>query len=143
MGKLGLYFEYYHASGDGNGGDSKDETFQAINSDYRPGIIYGGNYAGAFTGTSSGNNVMKLAAKWNPEKLEKLSVAAKMYDFSADEKGNRVKKHLGMETDLVATWTHSDMVSVKGYYAMFQPEKANLANDDAQTMMGAALMVKF
>jgi hypothetical protein len=143
MGKLGLVFEYYHESGDDNGADNKDEEFQSINGDYRPGIVIGGGYAGAFQGTSSGINLMKVGANWTPSAFEKLTLGGHYYDISAVEKGNLSKKHLGMETDLVATWMHSDMVSVKAYYAMFQPEKNNLANDDAQSMMGAALMVKF
>jgi len=142
MGKLGLEAEYLFASGDENATDKKDKEYTSINGDYRPGIIVGGGFTSAYA-TGSGSVIYNLGANWTPEKLNKLNLAAKYYDFSADKKVTLTKKHEGAEFDLVATWNHSENVSVKGYYAMFTPEKKNNANDDAATMLGAAFNVKF
>jgi hypothetical protein len=143
MGKLGFDAEYYFATGDNSATDKSDKAFKSINGDYRPGIMMGGGFVTGINGTSTGNTTLNVGANWTYEKLEKLNIAAKYYDFSADKKGNLVKTHIGTETDVVATWTHSDNVNVKGYYAMFQNEKKNKATDDAETMMGAAVCVKF
>ena len=143
MGKLGFDAEYVFNSGDDKPGDTKNEEWQAINDDYRPGIILGGGFS-ALTSVGSGSKTYNIGVNWTPEKLNKLNLAAKYYDFSAAEKSGLTKVHLGTETDIVATWTHSDNVSVKGYYAMFAPEKKNnVTNHDAQTMLGAAFVVKF
>lgn len=147
MGKLGINGEYYYATGDKKA-DKKDKAFKAINSDYRPGIIVGGAYNGTINNPGTGMKVMDLGANWTPSKLEKLNVAVSYYDFSYAEKNAAAgaKTNMGTESDLVLTWTHSDNVNVKGYYAMFAPEKKNLTagrKDDAQSVMGAAFMVKF
>lgn len=141
MGKLGFDAEYVFTSGDEKATDKKDEEYTSINGDYRPGILIGGGFTAPATG--SGNVIYGLGVNWTPEKMNKLNVAAKYYDFSADKKVTLTKKHEGSELDLVATWNHSENVSVKGYYAMFTPEKKNVATDDAATMLGAAFVVKF
>ncbi|OGR45552.1 MAG: hypothetical protein A2X35_04170 [Elusimicrobia bacterium GWA2_61_42] len=146
MGKLGFEGEYYFASGDEKN-NTGDTEFTSINGDYRPGIISGGGFLTDvnFTTKGSGQVVYNVGANWTPSKLEKLNVAAKYYNFSADKKAGLVKKYYGSETDVVATWTHSANVDVKGYYAMVMPEKDNTVStkDNAQTMMGAAFCVKF
>jgi len=142
MGKLGFDAGYYFASGDGNGTDKGDSTFRTVNGDFRPGVMMGGGFVAA-NGTSTGSSMLAAGANWTPDMLTKLNVAAKYYNFSADQKRGNAEKHLGNEYDLVATWTHSDNVNVKGYFAMFQNEKKNFATDDAETMMGAAFNVKF
>jgi hypothetical protein len=141
MGKLGFDAEYVFQSGDGKV-NNKDESFQDINGDYRPGVIVGGGFS-TIAGLGSGMLTYNVGANWTPEKLSKLNVAAKYYNFSADKKLTLGDKHLGNEYDLVATWTHSANVDVKGYFAMLQPEKKNYAKHDMQTMMGAAFGVKF
>ncbi|HAN04946.1 MAG TPA: hypothetical protein DCQ25_06835 [Elusimicrobia bacterium] len=144
-GKLAFSGEYVHQTGDDDAADSKDEAYQDINSDYRPGIIMGGGFAtGAAFGANDGVTTYNLGAMWTPAKMEKLTLAAKYYNFSADNKNTFAgDEHVGNELDLCAKWQHSENVAVKGYYAMFMPEKDNFANDDSQTMMGAAFMVKF
>ncbi len=144
-GKLGFAGEYVLQSGDETN-NSADKAFKGINGDYRPGIIYGGGFmTSAALNAGSGLNTYNLGANWTPSKLEKLNVAVTYYDFSANKQaGLTSKKHIGNEGDLVATWTHSEKVDVKGYYAMFSPEKKNLVGShDTETMLGAALNVKF
>jgi hypothetical protein len=148
MGKLGFEGEYVYQSGDETA-NKKDTAFTSINGDYRPGIIMGAGFmtkASYYTaGVLKGSGIVtyNLGANWNPEKMEKLTVAAKYYDFSADKKSTLTDKHYGSEFDLCANWMHSENVGVKAYYAMFMPEKDNTVTDDAQTMMGAAFNVKF
>lgn len=141
MGKLSLCGEYLFSTGDDAGTTSKDESYISINGDWRPTII---NYGyGSSHNVGDGNVIYGITAKWTPEKLNKLNLEAKYYDFSADEKGVLADKHEASEFNLVATWNHSDNVSVKGYYAALTPEKKNNANDDAMTVLGAAFVVKF
>jgi len=141
MGKLGLEAEYLFASGDENATDKKDKEYTSINGDYRPGIINGGSFTTPATG--SGSLIYNFGINWTPEKLNKLNLAAKYYDFSADKKAGLTKKHEGSEFDIVATWNHSENISVKGYYATFMPEKKNNTNHDSATMLGASFVVKF
>jgi len=141
MGKLGLEAEYFFASGDENYTDKKDKQYASINGDYRPGIINGGSFTTPATG--SGSLIYNFGINWTPEKLNKLNLTAKYYDFSADKKAGLTKKHEGSEFDIVATWNHSENISVKGYYATFMPEKKNNANHDSATMLGASFVVKF
>jgi hypothetical protein len=145
-GKLAFAGEYVLQSGDGNANGHSDLAFHSISGDYRPGIIFGGqwlNGAGFYTG--SGLNTYNLGANWTPDMLNKLNLAITYYDFSADKKLANSDKHLGYEGDVVATWTHSASVSVNGYYAMFKPEQNNFAgkNHNTAQMFGTALNVKF
>lgn len=138
-GKLNLVGEYAMGSGDKKA-DNKVKEFYAINSDYRPGIIYGGYQANAGITNLTTYNV---GANWTPEKLNKLNLCLKYYNFAETEKIGTTKK-IGTETDLVATWTHSDNVSLKLALAQFAPDK-DLApvNDDAEIYIGTSFNVKF
>ncbi len=146
-GKLAFSGEYAAQSGDKNLTDKNDKAFQAINSDYRPGIIMGSGFVGGAIWTAgTGLTNYNVGANWTPEKLNKLNVAAKYYNFANAEKNTAADKHLGNEIDAMATWTHSASVSVNGYYAMFSPEKKNLGvgvKHDTENMMGANFNVKF
>jgi hypothetical protein len=143
-GKLAFNGEYAVWSGDKNLADKDNKKFQAINGDYRPGIIMGGGFVGAAGTAGTGSTTYNVGANWTPEKLNKLNFGAKYYNFSTTEKNTAADKHLGNEVDVMATWTHSASVSVSGYYAMFSPEKKNVgANHDTENMMGALFNVKF
>ncbi|NLI10803.1 MAG: porin [Elusimicrobia bacterium] len=144
MGKLGFNAEYVYLSGQDNSSDVK--LFHPINSDYRPGII--GNGFGVLnayvTAIGDGAKVMDFGVNWTPEKLNKLNLAVSYYNTKVAEKNPGMKDTIGNEYNLVASWNHSENVSVKGYYAMFTPEKDNNGGqDDAQTALGAAFVVKF
>ncbi|HOL62259.1 MAG TPA: hypothetical protein PK103_02705, partial [Elusimicrobiales bacterium] len=80
---------------------------------------------------------------WTPSAMEKLNIAATYYNMKVAEKNTGMKDTLGNEVDLVATWKHSDNLSLKGYYAMLKPEKDNAGTDDAYTALGAAFVLKF
>jgi hypothetical protein len=146
-GKLGLNAEYVYLSGDNNLSDTDNKTYTSIADDYRPGIIYGGfgldtTYV---TPIGTGAKVFKAGANWTPEKLNKLNLAFDYINAKVAEKNLGMKDTIGSEYDIVATWNHSDKISLKGYYAMFKPEKDNVSGqtDDMYTAVGGAFVIKF
>jgi len=141
-GKLDLMAEYAMGSGDKKATDDKVKAFYSINSDYRPGVIYGGFYTNAGITNLTTYNV---GAMWMPSSIEKLSIGAKYYNFAETEKLGG-KSNIGTEMDLCVNWKHSENVNVKAYAASFTPEKDTVpavTTDDAATMLGAAFSVKF
>ena len=144
-GKLGLNAEYAYLSGQDSSSDYK--IYKPIALDYRPGIISDGFGINStyVTSIGTGAKVFKAGANWTPEKLNKLNIAFDYINLKVAEKVPGMKDTVGNEYDIVATWNHSDKVSLKGYYAMFKPEKDNVSNntDDMYTAIGAAFVVKF
>lgn len=160
MGKWKFMGEYLMTSGEKNTGtaptDKKVKAFMAVNTDYRPGLVIG-----AETGVPSADNttVWNLGATYTPEKLEKLTGAAKLYHFAYTEKQTSANTlhtatTIGDELDLSATWTHSPAVSLMASYGVFSPNKkwlkqminataTQVVKTDAWTRMGLDLMVKF
>ncbi len=143
-GKLGFDAEFAMGSGDKNATDSSDKSFQDINANYRPGLIAGGFGVGVFNPNTLNNlTTYNVGANWTPEKVNKLNLAVKYYDFSNTEKVGTVE-HIGTEADLVATWTHSDNVSLKLGLGMFMPDEYKLAGkDDSVNLATLAMNVKF
>ncbi|HBE88593.1 MAG TPA: hypothetical protein DDW67_05570 [Elusimicrobia bacterium] len=158
-GKLTFMGEFAMGSGDDNSTDTKTEQFVDINSDYRPGIFWGGfNGMNGLTDTGlaavnvTGLTTWNIGAKWMPDFQEKLSLSAK-YIFLAptEDKLDGASigyDEMGTELDLCATWQHSENVKIKAYYAYFMPEKnyvvANgLTTDDPAHVVGALFNVKF
>lgn len=151
MGKLSFMGEYAMGTGDDDTTDDKVEAFADLNSDYRPGVIWGGSF---LTGGLGGNGVSNLTtynlgAMWNPSKIEKLTVGAKYFHFEPTEAPAAYDVY-GNELDLCANWKHSENVGVKAYYAMFMPDSDYAvavngagAKDDATSVLGAAFTVKF
>lgn len=147
MGKWNFMGEYAMGTGDKNAADSSDKSFQDINANYRPGLIMGGIGVGAGpTAVNSLNNLTtwNLGAVWAPEKIAKLNLGLKYYDFSNTEKVGTVD-HIGSEADLVATWTHSQNVSMNLGLAMFMPDDyvVTAGNDDSAKLASLYMNVKF
>ncbi len=142
-GKIGFNAEYTYMSGEKAGADVK--LYTPIKIDYRPGIIANGfGVPIAYTtAVGTGYKGIHLGANWTPSAMEKLNIAATYYNMKVAEKNLGMKDTLGNEVDLVATWKHSDNLSLKGYYAMLKPEKDNAGTDDAYTALGAAFVLKF
>ena len=141
-GKLDLTGEYVMGSGDKTSA-GKDEDFTAINSDYRPGILFG---YGANNGIAN-LTAWNVGAKWMPSAIEKLSLGAKVFHFSPTEEPAGYDTY-GNELDVTAKWQHSEAVSLKAYVAYFMPDSdysdtVFAGNDDANTLLGANLTVKF
>ena len=154
-GKITFMGEIARGSGDDNSTDDKVESFNAIASDYRPGILWGANMAGLKTDgvtANSGLTTWNVGAMWTPSMAEKLDLCAKyVYLAPTEDKLNGASigyDTVGSEFDVAATWNHSDNVKVKAYVAYFMPDKdyataSGSTNDDAATMIGAAFKVKF
>jgi hypothetical protein len=147
-GKLGLNAEYAYLSGDNNPTDTNNKTYTSIADDYRPGIIVGGLWVNPlnYNYPGDGDKIIKLGLNWTPEELNRLNLAFDYINFKVAKKTTGMTEDtLGNEYDIVATWNHSDKISLKGYYAMFKPEKKNLnvTTDDMETMLGGAFVIKF
>jgi hypothetical protein len=151
-GKLGLNAEYAYLSGEDAGSDVK--KYKSIKDDYRPGIIMSGfgfpltsntHYENIDDYIGTGRKYFVAGINWTPEKLNKLNIAFDYINLKVAEENPGMKDTVGNEYDIVATWNHSDKVSLKGYYAMFKPEKDNVSGntDDMYTALGAAFVVKF
>jgi len=145
IGKFVFMGQYAMGSGDKTAGNKDDKTFYAINPNFKPGIILGGIGTGAITTISSLGNltVTTLGANFTPNKWDKkLNLDAKMYTLKYTEATN---DGIGSEIDFVATWNHSDNVSLKAAYAMFSPDKdiAIASKKDTVTLMNFYVNVKF
>lgn len=150
-GKLGFDAEFAMGSGDKDATDTDEKSFQDINANYRPGLIMGGMGVSSngvakndYSVTSLNNlTTWNIGANWTPSKVEKLNLGVKYYDFSYTEKQGTVE-HFGTEADLVATWTHSENVSLKLGLGMFMPDEFKLATKDDSVYLGTlAMNVKF
>lgn len=151
-GKIEFMGEYAMGSGDNDTTDDKVEAFMTPNSDYRPGIIWGGNHMAVGGNGLSNLTTFNLGAKWNPSMIEKLTLGAKFFNFAPTEKLAGTAKSYdtyGNELDVTAGWQHNESVGLKAYYAMFMPNKdyaqrnSLTASDDSTSVLGAAFTVKF
>ncbi len=159
LGVLGFTGEFARGSGDDNGTDKDNAIFIAINSDYRPGIIYGGsglfdlNGLGGFSSGIGNLTTWNLGAKFAPKAYEKLTLGLKFYNFSFSENpAAGIDTPIGSEWDLCATWKHSENVSVMGSLAKFAAaEDSFIAKAihtagirlDSAVRYGVDFMVKF
>ncbi len=124
-----------------SGGNGLNNYFTPINTDYRPGGIYGlfagyagspvslGGGAGLGLGTLNqiGNQtIWGLGVKTTPAALPKLTAGIAYWDYGyqtvagtpAGVKGNT---HIGSELDLNASWAQSHNVALNGSIGTFQP----------------------
>lgn len=144
-GKLDFMGEFAMGSGDDDLTNDEDASFQAINSDYRPGLMFGYYGMNGLSNLTTWN----VGAMWAPSKVEKLTLGAKFYNFSPTE-APAAYDTIGNELDLCANWKHSENVGLKAYFAYFMPnsdyavaQNGAGAKDDAETLLGAAFTVKF
>ncbi|MGD9643554.1 MAG: hypothetical protein AB7V08_12535 [Elusimicrobiales bacterium] len=141
-GKMDLTGEYVMGSGNKASAD-KDEDFTAISSDYRVGMMNAFNNVNGVANLTAWN----VGAKWMPSAIEKLSLGAKVYHMSPTEEPAGYDTY-GNELDLCAGWMHSENVGLKAYFAYFMPDSdyadtVFAGKDDASTLLGASLTVKF
>ncbi|MBI3550386.1 MAG: hypothetical protein HY078_15200 [Elusimicrobia bacterium] len=138
--------------------EGRNEGFTSINSDYRPGVIYGRfSGAGPLGATSSvamlapggvvanspglNNKVIwGVGLKANPAALNKLTAGLSYWDFRFQRatSGTFVggppalgNKHIGSELDLQFDWKHSDNVMFDVGMAHFMP--GGFVNESLQT----------
>lgn len=142
-GKFVFMGEYAMGSGNDTTTADKEEGFQAVNSNYVPGLLFGG-----VDGNSGLNDLttFNIGATWIPQQLEKLTIGAKFFNFAyAEDKGTAPNTYtaIGTELDFSATWKHSDNVGLRASYAMFVPSSDYNVTTDAANLLGLDLVVKF
>lgn len=146
VGMVKPWGEFGMGTGDSNFNANGNNTFTAINSDYRPGGIYGrfdngaaivlGNattnaagVAQTFSGASNGlsNRVIwGVGVKGTPSAVEKLTVGAAFYRYAfhrvaPNAAGQKVSRNIGSEVNVTAKWAHSENVTLKATAGSFKP----------------------
>jgi hypothetical protein len=147
LGMITPWGEYGYGTGDSNGEYAGNRTFQSINTDYRPGGIYGrfdrtsavalGSGAGV-TGNALGSNGLSNRIIWGvgikatPTMVNKLTVGASFWRYAFNRLPNigttgnarnntRNSRNIGSEVDVTAEWKHSENVSLKATAGSFKP----------------------
>lgn len=145
------WLEAGRGTGDANFGHAGNRNFQSINTDYRPGGIYGrfdngagvvlgqGVTAGSptnFTGSSNGlsnRTIWGVGIKGTPAAVNKLTVGLAFWRYAftavAPESnsantarvGVRPSRNIGSEINVSGDWKHSDNVSVGVLLGQFLP----------------------
>lgn len=153
VGMITPWGEFGMGTGDANFNQHGNYNFQAINTDYRPGGIYGrfdsasaaalGAGVTGFGGSSAGlsNRVIwGLGIKGTPSALNKLTAGVAFYRYAfhrvapgvdpndpAVKYGVKPSRNIGSEVDVTAEWKHSENVSLKATLGSFKPG-ANVAD---------------
>lgn len=108
-------------------------AFQSVNTDYRPGGIYGRFDNNAAIQLYNGNNVASngltnrviwgAGIKVTPAALSKLTTGVQFYSYKFHTRVSDTNnsKSIGSEFDLTADWKHSENVSIKTTLGSFQP----------------------
>lgn len=142
VGAINPWGEFGVGTGDANFAHAGNGNFQSINTDYRPGGIYGRFDQGAAvvlaqgiaagpngSGASNGlsNRVIWGAGlKVTPSAVEKLTVGAAFYRYAfhrvaPNAGGTKFSRNIGTEIDVTGEWKHSENVSLKATAGTFQP----------------------
>ncbi|MEK7859274.1 MAG: hypothetical protein AAB320_09055 [Elusimicrobiota bacterium] len=155
LGALTPWGQFAYGTGDQNTRESQNRGFQTINSDYRPGAIYG-RFSDVIGGSAFGNGIGLAAGTLNqrglnnriiwggglkvtPAAVNKLTVGASYWDFKLQSRvfgpntnpialGN---KNIGSEADLDFSWAHSENVTLALGGGMFFP--GGLIKEQIQT----------
>jgi hypothetical protein len=141
-GMITPWGELGYGTGDSNGTWAGNRNFQSINTDYRPGGIYGrfdtsaaivlGQAVTPFAGSSNGltNRIIWGAGvKVTPTLVNKLTLGASYWRYAfnrlAEEQTaqgtTRKSRNIGSEIDVTAEWKHSENVSLKATAGNFRP----------------------
>jgi hypothetical protein len=136
--------EFGMGSGDANFAQAGNGNFQSINTDHRPGGIYGRFdqtapvSLGAIATGSFGSNgniasnglsnrvIYGLGVKATPAAVNQLTVGAAWYRYAfhrvaPESNGLKRSRNIGSEVDVTADWKHSDNVSVGVTLGSFLP----------------------
>lgn len=131
--------EFGYGTGDSNGTYAGNRNFQSVNTDYRPGGIYGrfdnsaaislGSAVTGFNGASDGLSnriIWGFGVKTTPAAVNKLAVGAAFWRYAFNrlsDNGNNTRhsRNIGSEVDVTAEWKHSENVSLKATAGTFKP----------------------
>lgn len=169
---LNPWAEFGVGSGDANFAHAGNGNFQSINTDHRPGGIYGRfdqtagvsvgqNGAGSFgsNGAIASNGLTNrviygLGIKATPAAINKLTAGLAWYRYAfhrvaPEANGLKRSRNIGSEVDVTADWKHSDNVSVGITLGSFLPgahvndfNGPNSATNPAQ-MAAADVKIRF
>ncbi|MBI2386650.1 MAG: hypothetical protein HYV14_11620 [Elusimicrobia bacterium] len=171
VGAVNPWGEYGMGTGDSNFDYAGNNTFQSINTDYRPGGIYGrfdtgaaialagngvANGANTFASNGLSNRIIwGVGVKATPSALNKLTVGAAFYRYAFhrvapfNAAGTKSSRNIGSEVDVTGEWKHSENVSLKATAGTFQPgaavrdfRGANAATNPA-VMLAGDVAIKF
>lgn len=145
LGVITPWGELGYGTGDSNGTYGGNRDFQSINTDYRPGAIYGrfdraaslqigNNLASGTNGTVASNGLTNRTiwgggVKVTPAAINKLTVGAAYWRFAYNRLAQQVvgasstrrSRNIGSEVDATAEWKHSENVSLKATAGSFLP----------------------
>jgi len=141
VGAINPWAEFGLGTGDANYAHSGNGNFQAINTDYRPGGIYGrfdqgaavvlGGPVSGVNGGSASNGLSNRVIwggglKVTPSAINKLTVGAAFYRYAfhrvaPNAAGQKVSRNIGSEIDVTGEWKHSENVSLKATAGTFLP----------------------
>lgn len=170
VGAITPWGEFGVGTGDANYAHSGNGNFMSINTDYRPGGIYGrfDQTAGAVlaSGIGSGANgsaasngltnrvIWGLGVKGTPSALNKLTTGLAYWRYAfhrvaPNAAGQKVSRNIGSEVDFTADWKHSENVNVGVTVGQFLPgahiadlKGANAALNPAR-LYAADVKIKF
>ncbi len=167
VGMVKPWGEFGLGTGDSNFAFAGNNTFQSINTDYRPGGIYGrfdngaaiavGSGVTGFTAASNGlsNRVIwGFGVKTNPAAVKQLTAGLAFYRYAyhrvaPNAFGNKTSRNIGSEINVTGEWKHSENVSIDVTAGTFQPgalirdlKGANAAVNPA-VMLAADVKIKF
>jgi hypothetical protein len=142
VGMITPWGEFGYGTGDSNGTWNGNRNFQSINTDYRPGGIYGRFDNGAAIALAGGGSnlasngltnriIWGVGVKGTPTALNKLTVGAAFWRYAfnrlsdngttAAPSNTRNSRNIGSEVDVTAEWKHSENVSLKATAGSFKP----------------------
>jgi hypothetical protein len=135
IGSFTPWAEYGYGSGRQRSNTNKNETFTAINSDYRPGGIYGrfdnlaattllGNVNSVASNGLANRTIYGIGLKATPASLAKLTTGVQYYKYAftrTSTLAGQVSRNIGSEIDVTAEWKHSENVALKLTLGTFQP----------------------
>lgn len=137
-GLINPWAEFGYGSGRARSRENKNETFTAINTDYRPGAVYGRFDAGAGVTLGANTNgeasnglsnrtIYGFGVHMTPAAFNKLTAGVQYYKFAFSRFATGVNasspysRNIGSEVDVTGEWKHSDNVTVKGTLGQFKP----------------------
>ncbi len=162
IGAVNPWAEFGLGTGDSNFDSNGNNTFTSINTDYRPGGIYGrfdnsaaialaagssGLGANTFASNGLSNRVIwGLGVKATPTALNKLTVGAAFYRYAfhrvaPQNNGTKASRNIGSEVDVTAEWKHSENVSLKATAGTFKPGAAVADFKGANAALNPAVML--
>jgi len=147
VGALNPWGEFGMGTGDANFAHAGNGEFQSINTDYRPGGIYGRfdqgaaislgqgiNNNGAARNSGGASNGLSNRVIWGfglkatPSAVNKLTVGAAFYRYAFHRvapntaaASTKTSRNIGTEIDVTGEWKHSENVSLTATAGTFQP----------------------